>query len=129
MASQQDPAWASVALGDTGKLTAVVHVDEGGHVTSAEPRGLDRPKPLVSLVRRTIPLLEAGTFAIRDGAVTAGDEVLEIRATVSQVDADGVGAGSPVSLSHDPDKGTAAFTQANGRHVDVAVRVLHVDAR
>jgi len=128
VASQQDPIWASAALGETGKLTAVIHVDEGGHVSSAEPRGLDPPKPLVSLLRRTVPLLEAGTFAIRGGEVAAGDEVLEIRATVGEA-AEGAGAGSPVSLSHDAEKGTAAFTQANGRHVEVAVRVVRIDAR
>ncbi len=131
VASQQDPAWAAAALGDAGKLEAAVHVDETGHITSSDTRTHDAPRALASLLRRTLPLLEAGTFALHDGAVTAGTEVLEIRATVTDVSspANEPGTANPVTLSHDYERGTAAFTQANGRHVEVSVKVLRVDAR
>jgi len=116
--------WASVTLGDAGKLEVAVHVDESGHITSAEPRGVQPPRALVSLVRRTVVLLQAGTFAVRGGAVTEGTEILELRAVVRsaepQDDQDGFAA----------DRGVAQFTQvASGRHVEVTVKVLRVETR
>jgi hypothetical protein len=128
LACSTDPVWAQAPLGDAGKLEVVVHVDAAGHVSGAEPRGASPPKALVSLVRRTMVLLEASTFAVHGGEVGEGTEILEIRAAVSQVAVDPSSEGGPLSLdNHEP--GTAGFTQANGRHVEVKVRVLKVEGR
>jgi hypothetical protein len=129
VASQQDPVWAAAPVGDTGKLEAVIRVDETGHIASAEPRAPGASKALVSLLRRTIPLLEAGTFALRDGAVTAGTEVLEVRATVTDLPPGADEPGGAITLSHDYERGRAAFTQANGRHVEVTLKALRVESR
>jgi hypothetical protein len=122
-ACHTDPLWAEAALGDTGKLELAIHVDEGGHITSAEPQGRSRPKALLSLVRRTVVLLQAGTFAVRAGAVGEGTEILELRAMVSDVP-------DPADkLASDTERGKAEFTQATGRHVEVTVKVLRIEAR
>ena len=71
-ACQSDAAWAALPQGDAGSVEVAITVDDGGHPTSAEPRGVDPPKILVGLLRRTFPLLQAGTFAIQGGTVGAG---------------------------------------------------------
>jgi hypothetical protein len=84
-------------------------------------------------VRRTLPLLQAGTFAVRDGAVGEGTEILELHAVVSEVpvaadDPGPIGRGG-LSFEYARGRGKAAFTQANGRHVEVTVKVLRVEPR
>jgi hypothetical protein len=126
-ANDSDPVWAQAPLGDTGKLEVEVRVDDAGHITSAEPRGVDRPKALVSLVRRTVPLLQAGIFALRNGSVSEGSEILELRAVVTE-SADAMD-NDRLRFSYDHGRGKAGFTQATGRHVEVTVKVLRVEAR
>jgi hypothetical protein len=106
-------------------MEVVLVLDETGHVTSAKPRGAP-PKALASLLRRTMIMMEAGTFTVRGGLSGAGTEILEVRATVSEVSAEE--SASPYSLGN-PDPGTASFTQQNGRHVEVKVRVIRVEDR
>jgi hypothetical protein len=118
-----------VPLGATDTLEVEIDVDDAGHITRAEPRapthgahGPDAPpQALVHVLRRTIPLLEAGTFAVTRGKVSAGTEVLALRATVSEV------ANPTDELSNDPR--TASFTQPSGRHVEVSVTVLRTSVR
>ena len=126
-ACDADPIWASQPTGDTGKLEVAIHIDETGHITGADPRGVDAPKALVSLLRRTLALLQAGIFAVRPGGVGEGTEILELRARVSDAEA---GEGVATGLAHEyaQGRGKAAFTQASGRHVEVAVRVARVEA-
>jgi hypothetical protein len=127
-ANDTDPVWASAPPGDAGKLEVAVHVDESGHITGAEPRGKVQPATLVSLVRRTVPMLQAGTFAVRDGAVTEGVEILEVHATVSDGASDDEPAnGGRLAFEYARGRGKASFTRAGGRRVDVTVRVLRVD--
>jgi hypothetical protein len=123
VACKEDPIWAKVPLGDSGKLEVEIHVDENGRITRAEPRGENRPQALVQLLRRTIPLIDSGTFAVRKGQVSEGTEILAIRATVSQVE------GAKDELGHDARYEFAEFTQPTGRHVEVTVKVLRVEAR
>jgi outer membrane biosynthesis protein TonB len=123
VACKEDPIWAKVPLGDSGKLEVEIHVDESGHITRAEPRGENRPQALVQLLRRTLPLIDSGTFAVRKGQVSEGTEILTIRATVSQVE------GAKDELGHDARYEFAEFTQPTGRHVEVTVKVLRVDPR
>lgn len=131
-ACDTDPVWASLPTGETGKLEVAVHVDDTGHITGAEPRGSEPPKALVSLVRRTIPLLQAGTFAVRQGGVGEGTEILELRARISDAatgsEDDAPGASSRLAFEYGRGRGKAGFTQAGGRHVEVTVRVVKVEA-
>jgi hypothetical protein len=123
VACKEDPIWAKVPLGDAGKLEVEIHVDENGHITRAEPRGENRPQALVQLLRRTVPLIDSGTFAVRKGQVSEGTEILALRATVSQVE------GAKDELGHDARYESAEFTQPTGRHVEVTVKVLRVESR
>ena len=125
-ASDSDPIWGTVALGDAGKLEVAVHIDGSGHVTSAEPRGAQPPRALVSLVRRTLLLIQAGTFAV-GGDSGGSTSIFELRAVVRAAAADGnddqdVG-------KYEQGRGTAEFTQATGRHVAVTVKMLRVEPR
>src|SRR5205814_124493 len=87
-ACASDPLWGPLPRGEAGKMEIAVHVDGSGHIASAEPRGHDPPKALVSLVRRTMVLLEAGTFAVRAGAVSEGTEIIELRASIRDMPED-----------------------------------------
>ena len=125
-ACDADPVWATLPTGETGKLEIAIHVDETGHITGAEPRGVDPPRALVSLVRRTLPMLQAGTFAVREGGVTEGTEILELRARVSDA-GDAPGGSSRLAFEYAHGHGKAGFTQVTGRHVEVSVRVAKVE--
>lgn len=126
-ACSADPVWGTVAVGDTLAMSARVHVDATGHVTSAEPAAEDAPKALVSLLKRTLPMLQGGTFAVQGGAVTAGTETLELRATV-RAEAPESDTRDDLAFSYSSGRGKASFAGAGGHHVDVAVRVLGVEA-
>ena len=128
-ACDSDPVWASLPIGPAGKLEVVVHIDESGHISGAEPRGAVQPRALVNILRRTIPLLQAGTFAVREGATAAGDEILELSATVSDASdaSDASGAPNQLAFEYARGKGKARFTQSSGRHVEVGVRVVRIE--
>ncbi|MFS8066216.1 MAG: hypothetical protein ACMG6S_07570, partial [Byssovorax sp.] len=122
MACQADPGWGKLPSGDAGAIEIAITIDETGHITGYRALASDPPKQLVALVKRTIALLDAGTFALK-GNVSAGVEVLRIHAGVSDLEA--AEAGSVAALSFG--EGKAAFTQDSGRHVEVTVRVVKVD--
>jgi hypothetical protein len=124
-ASVADPAWASLPTGDTRKMEIAIRVDDTGHIRSAEPRGIDAPQVLVNVLRRTVALLEAGTFAVRPGGAGEGTEILELRARISDTSSEGI----PTGLAHEYEggRGKAWFTQTTGRHVEVFVRVVKVE--
>src|SRR5262249_3075921 len=82
-ACSADPVWGKLAAGDAGTRRVELHVDAEGHITGAEPLGDNPPKQLVSILRRTVPMLSAGTFAVRGGTVSAGTQTLELKAVVS----------------------------------------------
>jgi outer membrane biosynthesis protein TonB len=125
-ASDSDPVWASVALGDAGKIEVAVHVDGSGHIASAEPRGVDPPRALVSLLRRTFVMLQAGTFAVRGREIAEGTEILALHAVVREARTEDHQDG----VEYEGGRGKSEFTQAaSGRHVEVTVKVLRVEAR
>jgi hypothetical protein len=120
--------WAKLSTGDAGTLRAVLHVDESGHLGEAEAVGQDPPKALLNVLRRTVVLLQAGTFAVRGSAVSAGKETIELKAAVSDETDDGTEGGrDKLAFSYEGGRGKASFTQAGGRHVEVTVRVVKVE--
>lgn len=127
-ACSADPVWGKLAVGDAGKLTAELRVDADGHVTSAVPIGKDPPKALVAVLKRTLPMLQGGTFAVRGGTVSAGTETIEMTAVVSDEAAGEDGAKDKLAFSYSGDHGKASFTQTAGRHVEISVRVVKVVA-
>lgn len=126
-ACSADPVWASLPAGDAGKLEIEVHIDAEGHMRSAEPRGTSRPEALLHVLRRTVPLLQAGTFAVREGATAEGTEILEIAARVR--DAEGEAAPDQLAFEYGRGKGRARFATASGRQVEIALRVVKIEAR
>jgi outer membrane biosynthesis protein TonB len=127
-ACQADLTWSKLAAGEGGRIEVAIEIDETGHITGFKPAEDDPPKHLLALVKRTIALLEAGTFALRGGSVSRGTEVLRIQASMRDVGVDDGEAGGAAGLSfaYDRGKGKAGFTQAGGRHVDVSVEVVKV---
>jgi hypothetical protein len=126
-ACQADPVWSTLDVGVAGSLEVTITIDETGHLAGFTwPRERPAPPQLVALVKRTLALLDAGTFALRPGAVGAGSEALEIRATLSDGSAAEAGFASGLAFAYDHGKGTAGFTQSNGRHVEVSVTVVKV---
>jgi hypothetical protein len=125
-ACDQDAAWKAAPIGAVGSLRVVVSVDERGHVERFEVTSKDPPKALLSLVRRTLALLDAGTFSIRTaGKAEPGAEELEVSAQTSDVGDEEEGpARFGLRYAWEGGRGTASFTQLGGRHVDVRVRLV-----
>ena len=121
-ACQADPGWSKLPVGDAGSIEVAITLDESGHITGYKALASDPPKQLAALVKRTIALLDAGTFALQ-GDVGAGVEVLRIQARVSDLEAEEAGGVAALSFG----AGEAAFTQESGRHVEVTLRVVKVD--
>lgn len=128
-ACSADPIWGQIEIGEVGTMRVELHVNGDGRLTSAAPIGDTPPKALANLLRRTLPLLQAGTFAVRAGAVTAGTETLEIKAIV--IDGGGgeaaPGGHESLAFSYDGGRGKASFTHAGGRRVELTVRVLKTE--
>jgi outer membrane biosynthesis protein TonB len=126
-ACQADEAWGKLAAGDAGKLEIAIHVGDDGKITTFEPMGDDKHPPahLLALVRRTVALLGGGTFGLRGTSLGAGVEVLELKAITSDgAPATDEGGASSLGYTFDSGRGTAQFTQPNGRHVEIRVRVV-----
>jgi hypothetical protein len=123
-ACQSDAGWAKLPVGDAGAIEVAITVDEGGRITGSRALdpGHDPPKQLLALVKRTIALIDSGTFELK-GSLGAGSEVLRIQATLSDVAADVAGGATALSFG----EGKAAFTQESGRHVEVTVKVVKVE--
>jgi outer membrane biosynthesis protein TonB len=121
-ACQADPGWGKLPVGEAGAIEVAITIDETGHITGYKPLASDPPTQLLALVKRTIALLDAGTFALK-GSVGAGVEVLRIQAGVSDLDAAEAGGVAALSFG----EGKAAFTQEGGRHVEVTLRVVKVE--
>jgi len=126
--SDSDPAWKKLPLGDAGSLEITIDVDPEGKITGWRPNEKDPPAHLVGMVKRTIGGLASGTFAVRPGAVSAGSEVVVVRARVSDVAVPEAHAAEPYDLTwkYESGRGTASFTQVGGRHVEVTVTVKAV---
>ncbi|MEP7125913.1 MAG: hypothetical protein ABJE95_33585 [Byssovorax sp.] len=124
VACQSDAGWAKLPVGEAGAIEVALSVDESGRVTGFRSLDRDPPKQLLALVKRTIALIDSGTFELK-GSIGAGVEVLRIQASVSDLTADV--AGGMVALSNGD--GKAAFTQEGGRHVEVTLRVLKIETQ
>jgi hypothetical protein len=130
-ACDADPVWAALPPGDAGELEVAIRTNESGRITNASPTvGPYRSPPthLVRLVRRTLSVLAAGTFALGDRRVSEGTQTLLLHATVTDAPAETPRPGgfSSLAFSFDQGHGRASFTRATGRRVDVTVEVIRV---
>ena len=100
-----------------------ITVDATGRITGFTSLDRDPPKQLLALVKRTIAAIDSGMFELK-GSLGAGVETLRIQASVSDLVEDV--QGGTVALSSGD--GKAAFTQEHGRHVEVRLRVVKVEA-
>ena len=118
-----DGGWGKLPVGDAGSIEVAITVDESGRITGFRSLDRDPPKQMLALVKRTIALIDSGTFELK-GSVGAGVEILRIQAGVSDVATDVEGGATSLSFG----EGKAAFTQEGGRHVEVTLRVVKVEA-
>ncbi|MFO0756846.1 MAG: hypothetical protein U0359_10155 [Byssovorax sp.] len=127
-AGQADPIWSSLPLGDAGTIEIMLTIDEGGHIKGSVPLTESPPRHLLRLIERTMPLLEAGTFALQRGTVSAGTEVLRVHVSLHEGEPSAGGDATGLSFAFSRGKGTATFTQSSGRRVEVLVEVRKVTA-
>jgi hypothetical protein len=128
-AGQGDPVWSTLPAGDAGSIEITLDIDETGHITGMRAPEGEPPRHLLGLVKRTLALLEAGTFAIARGTVSAGFEVLRLRVRLHDGEPDVSGGGSAeLSNAYERGKGIATFTQASGRRVEVMVQLVKAEA-
>ena len=129
-ANQADAAWSKLSVGPAGTVDIAISVDESGHVGDAEPVSKVAPTLLVALAKRTLLLLRGGVFHLKGGEATAGRQILRLHADVSDVDASAVLGGTiDLAFSYERGRGKAAFTRPGGRHVEVSVTLLRVEAQ
>jgi hypothetical protein len=124
-ACQGDPAWGSIAAGTTFKAELILFIDAAGHVERTAFAERDVPDVIKGLVKRTLPLIESNTLSVRGGAVVRGNERMRLTVTVS--DAAGRASDELDFPFFEGGRGKASFTQPNGKHVEIEVKVTKVE--
>lgn len=127
-ACDSDAIWGSVPLGDAGSILVAIAVNEGGRITDLEILDKSPPKALENVARRTVAMLQSGTYALRPGAVSAGRQIVRISANVKAEQPEDV-KGGQMQLTHDSYSGGVGRSHfiRNGRRVDLTVRMLRVE--
>jgi hypothetical protein len=118
-----DATWGTLSTGSAGRVEVAILVGEDGRITGWEPLEPNPPAHLAAIVKRTLPLIRGGTFAIQKGAVSAGRQVLRLSVALSDTD-EAEKLGKDV---WDGRKGIAYFIQPGGRRVDVKVELVRVE--
>lgn len=119
-----DPGWADLPTGEVGSVTVRIRLDEEGRVADWEPQSANPPAQLLRALRRTVAMLGAGTFRLRDAA-GAGVDAFRLRAHVSDEPAP-TGA-IALEQTWTGGHGEASFTQASGRRVRVVIDRVRPD--
>jgi outer membrane biosynthesis protein TonB len=119
-----DPGWADLPAGEVGNVIVRIRLDEEGHVADWEPRSASPPAQLLRALKRTVAMLGAGTFRVRDAA-GAGVDAFRLRAHVSDEPAP-TGA-IALEQTWAGGHGEAAFTQASGRRIRVVIDRVRPD--
>jgi outer membrane biosynthesis protein TonB len=123
-ACQADAGWGALPAGSAGTARVVIEIDAEGHVAGWKPEKGSVPPHFESLVKRTLALLRSGTFAVQGSTVSAGAQVIEISATLGEATAAAEGSAMDLAWRFEDGRGTASFTQASGRRVEVTLRVV-----
>jgi hypothetical protein len=127
------PGWQDAPLGATASVELTLELDaEGRVVRTRDPlEGVRAPDALLSeSARRTVKSLLL-VFSLPDRPVGAGIVVLRASATVSDREppSDADPNGIAYAFRFEGKTGAAWFTLATGRHVEIAVEVLRVEAK
>lgn len=117
-AASTDPVWRTVPLGGAGAATLEIELERDGTV-ARYGLGPGASPALRQAVVRTMAFLGERPFVAR-GAVTRLH--LTARVTADAV-RDGSDAVYAIHSEHDGDHGSAFFSLASGRRVDLAIRV------
>jgi len=128
------PAWETLPVGQTASVEVTLELDAAGHVVrDRDPvAGItDAPESIVESVRRTQKSLLL-VFSLPDHPVGAGTVTLRMRADVSDRPPPSPSAsldpnGIEYAFTFEGKTGTATFTLASGRHVELTVEVVRVE--
>jgi outer membrane biosynthesis protein TonB len=127
-ASSADKTWGALAAGSSGTIEVAVAIGEEGKITGYEVLSKDPPAFLLSAVKRTVDMLKFGSFVRPGETATAGRNVFRLIAEVSDrsVTEDDVSGAAAFGLGStwEGRKGTAHFTQASGKHVEMTVEFV-----
>ena len=85
-ATNRDPYWHTLALGDVGTIRLEIQLDDTGRISasSTEKDKETIAAPLKRLVERTMLLLKRGRFALSPDQVGAGSEAFVIKVRLTQ---------------------------------------------
>jgi len=124
-ACQADAGWSALPPGSAGTARVVIEIDAEGHVAGWTPEKGSVAPHFEGLMRRTLALLRSGTFAVQGTTVSAGVQVIEISATVGEAAAAPESGGAiDLAWRFEEGRGTASFSQAGGRRVEITLRVV-----
>jgi hypothetical protein len=130
------PSWQTMPTGATASAEITLELDADGHVVKdRDPLEgvVGAPDAIAESVRRTQKSMLL-VFSLPDRPVGAGTVTLRIRGDVSDRDPpsnkDSLDPnGIEYAFTFEGKKGAATFTLASGRHVELSVEIVRVEAR
>lgn len=127
-ASSPDKAWGALSAGSSGSIEVAVAIGEEGKITGFDVLSKDPPAFLIAAVKRTVDMLKFGAFMRPGETATAGRNVFKIVAEISdrEVTEEDVSGAAAFGLGStwEGRKGTAHFTQASGKHVEMKIEFV-----
>lgn len=125
-ANQGDGSWRELEGPFAGSIEVRIPIDAEGRVGGFEPLAPEPSPRLVKLVRRTLALIVGGTFALREGTLEAGAQIVRFAVRVAP-SADAPSGPQALAFEYENGHGTASFVPDGGARVEVRVEVLRVE--
>jgi len=131
-----DPIWSKLPAGALDPVEVQLVINAEGRIGAAKllqdvPLPKEMAKPFARLLKRTMALLQSGTFALSHGGGGRGRETLRIQITLSDGQPSADPNAKPLdleSMGHEPPslkrRGSGYFTLKSGRHFRATISIV-----